>query len=261
MLTAYRRATTARIGTLVNTHQNGDHWFGNALVEDAEIIATERAASAMAHETPALLDGFMKAAPSLGLTGEYVVHCFGRFDFEHAAHKLPDTTFSGRLTKHVGNKAVELIEVGPAHTGGDALVWVRSDRIVFTGDILFIDGHPILWAGPMSNWIAACEMIQALNAQSIVPGHGPVTDAAGVERVRDYLVYIRDEARKRFDASLGAFEAARSIALDDFEGWGDAERIAVNVATLYREFGDDKVPADAATLFGWMAQLWKDRRK
>jgi len=260
MLDAFRRATPAKIGTLVNTHQNGDHWFGNALVENAEIIATERAASAMAHETPAMLEGFMKAAPGLGLTGEYLVHCFGRFDFADAPHKLPGTTFSGRLTKRVGNKAVELIEVGPAHTGGDAIVWVESDRTVFTGDILFIDGHPIVWAGPVGNWIAACEMIEALDAESIVPGHGPVTDGRGVERVREYLSYVRDEARKRFDAGLGAFEAARSIALDDFAGWGDAERIAVNVATLYREFGDEHVPGDAATLFGWMAQLWKDRR-
>jgi glyoxylase-like metal-dependent hydrolase (beta-lactamase superfamily II) len=260
MLDAFRRASTAKIGALVNTHQNGDHWFGNALVEGAEIIATERAASAMAHETPALLDGFMKAAPSLGLTGEYVVHCFGRFDFAHPAHKLPDTTFSGKLTKRVGAKSVELIEVGPAHTGGDAIVWVPADRTVFTGDILFIGGHPIVWAGPIGNWIAACEMIAALRAETIVPGHGPLTDATGVEHVRRYLVYVRDEARKRYDAGLGAFEAARSIALDDFSGWGDAERIAVNVATAYREFGDTNAPSDAATLFGWMAQLWKDKR-
>src|SRR5271154_6401098 len=64
MLEDLRRATPAKIRTLVNTHQNGDHWFGNALVEDAEIIATERAAEAMAHELPSLLDGFMKAAPN-----------------------------------------------------------------------------------------------------------------------------------------------------------------------------------------------------
>ena len=93
-----------------------------------------------------------------------------------------------------------------------------------------------------------------------MPGHGPVTDKAGVARVRDYLTYIRDEAKARFEAGMGAFEAARSIALDDFASWGDAERIAVNVATLYREFGATDAPADAATLFGWMAQLWKDRR-
>ena len=137
---------------------------------------------------------------------------------------------------------------------------VPADKTLFTGDILFIDGHPIMWAGPVENWIAACETIIGMDVETIVPGHGPVTDKKGVARVSDYLVYIRDEAKKRYDSGMGALEAARSIALDDFAGWGDAERIAVNVATLYREFGAKDTPSDAATLFGWMAQLWKDRK-
>jgi glyoxylase-like metal-dependent hydrolase (beta-lactamase superfamily II) len=117
-----------------------------------------------------------------------------------------------------------------------------------------------VWAGPIGNWIDACNMIIGLDAEIVVPGHGPVTDKEGVARVRDYLAYIRDEAKKRYDTGMKPFEAARSIALDDFAGWGDAERIAVNVATLYREFGDTTAPSDAATLFGWMAQLWKDKK-
>lgn len=261
MLDSFARATSAKIRTVVNTHHNGDHCFGNALVEGAEIIASERAAEAMTHESPALLAGLMKAAPQMGLTGEYFLHCFGRYDFAGIAPKLPDTIFSGHFTKHVGAKKIELIEVGPAHTGGDALAYVPADKTIFTGDILFIEGHPIVWAGPIGNWIEACEMILALDVETIVPGHGPITDKQGVARVRDYLSYIRDEARKRYDCGLGALEAARSIALDDFSGWGDAERIAVNVASLYREFGATNVPSDAATLFGWMAQLWKDKPK
>jgi len=46
----------------------------------------------------------------------------------------------------------------------------------------------------------------------------------------------------------------------DFSGWGDSERIAVNTATLYREFGSTGTPSDPATLFGWMAQIWNDRK-
>ena len=137
---------------------------------------------------------------------------------------------------------------------------VPADKTLFTGDILFIDGHPIMWAGPVENWIAACETILAMDVTTIVPGHGPVTDKKGVTRVRDYLAYVQVEARKRFDAGLGALEAARSISLDDYAGWGDAERIAVNVASLYREFGAKDTPSDAATLFGWMAQIWKDKK-
>jgi cyclase len=260
MLAGFKRVSPAMIATLVNTHHNGDHCYGNACVPDCQIVATVAAAEAMKHETPRGLAQFMKAAPGLGLTGEYLIHCFGDFDFEKTSFRAPDQTFSGHSTRQVGRKRVELIEVGPAHTGGDALVYVPADKTLFTGDILFIDGHPIMWVGPVENWIAACETILAMDVETIVPGHGPVTDKKGVERVRNYLVYIRDEAKKRFDAGIGAFEAARSIALDDFAGWGDGERIAVNVATLYRTFGAKDTPADAATLFGWMAQIWKDRK-
>jgi glyoxylase-like metal-dependent hydrolase (beta-lactamase superfamily II) len=260
MLDAFARTTRATIRTLVNTHHNGDHCYGNALVEGAEIISTERAAEEMHRETPNGLAQVMKAAPTLGLTGEYFLHCFARFDFDGVKTKHPTTTFKNRLTRTVGSKQVHVIEVGPAHTGGDALVHAPADRALFTGDILFVEGTPIMWVGPVGNWIKACEMIESMDVETIVPGHGPVTDKHGVARVRHYLTFIRDEAKKRYDAGMPAFEAARAIALDDFSGWGDAERIAVNTATLYREFGAKDTPSDPATLFGWMAQLWKDRK-
>ena len=260
MLDGFKRTSSAKIRTLVNTHHNGDHCYGNGCLPDCQIVATVGAAEAMKHETPRGLAQFMKAAPGLGLTGEYLIHCFGDFDFEKTSFRAPDQTFTGHTTRQVGDKRVELIEVGPAHTGGDALVHVPADKTLFTGDILFIDGHPIMWVGPVENWIAACETILAMDVETIVPGHGPMTAKKGVTRVRDYLAYVQGEARQRYDSGMGAFEAARSIALDDFAGWGDGERIAVNVATLYREFGAKDTPSDAATLFGWMAQIWKDRK-
>jgi glyoxylase-like metal-dependent hydrolase (beta-lactamase superfamily II) len=260
MLESFRRASDTKIRTLFNTHHNGDHCYGNALVEGAEIVATEDARTAMTHETPDGLARLMKVAPGMGLTGEYFLHCFGRFEFGGIDAKLPDQTFHGHLTRQVGAKTVELIEVGPAHTGGDAIAYVPQDKTVFTGDILFIEGHPIIWAGPVGNWIAACERIEAMDVENIVPGHGPITDKNGVARLREYLAYIRDEAKGRYDAGMSAFEAARDISFADFANWGDAERIAVNTATLYREFGAKDVPSDAATLFGWMAQIWNDRK-
>ncbi len=264
MLSAMRAAApraAKTIGTLVNTHHNGDHCYGNELVEGAEIIASTHAAEEMKREQPTLLANFMKAAPGLGLTGEYLMHCFGAFDFNGITPTPPTTTFSGRMRRHVGAKTVELIEVGPAHTGGDVLVHVPADKTVFTGDILFIEGTPIMWAGPVANWIAACDQILRLDCETIVPGHGPVTDKRGVKAVQSYLTYIRDEARERYDAGLSARDAAHDIALGDYDSWGDAERIAVNVATLYREFSGDQTPPNAAELFALMGEIWATRRK
>ncbi len=98
MLDGFRRVSPAKIGTLVNTHHNGDHCYGNALVEGAEIVATEAARTAMGHETPGGLARLMKAAPSMGRTGEYFLHCFGRYEFGSTVRPetSPITPFMGR---------------------------------------------------------------------------------------------------------------------------------------------------------------------
>ena len=248
------------INTVVNTHANGDHTHGNGLCTHAEVIASEASAREMEAITPELLQSLKEAAPDLGDTGQYYFDIFGPFRFDDVAEKLPTRTFSGSLSMNVGDKQVELVEVGPAHTNGDVLVFVENNSTVFTGDILFIDGTPIMWAGPVSNWIAACDLIIARDPEVIVPGHGPITDKAGVERVKAYLAYIDEEARKRFDAGMDAKEAAFDISLSDFDAWTDAERIAVNVNTLYREYTGDTSPPNTLELFTLMAEIKKSQR-
>ncbi|MFT3774980.1 MAG: MBL fold metallo-hydrolase [Minicystis sp.] len=260
MLTAMRAAepkAAERIGTVVNTHHNGDHCYGNELCEGAEIIASQAAATAMTHEPPALLQGFLANAPQLGPLGEYLIHCFGRFDFAGIKQVLPTLTFSGRLQRRVGDKTVDVIEVGPAHTSGDVIVHVPSARTVFTGDILFVDVHPVMWAGPVRNWLDACEQILAMDVETVVPGHGPVTDKNGVRALMRYLAYVRDESKKRYEAGMAVFDAAMDIALTDWPHWADAERMVVNVASMYRELSGDTSPAQPAVLFGMMAQAKK----
>jgi cyclase len=263
MLAAMREAVPAArcIDTLVNTHANGDHCFGNELVGGATIVASQACAEEMRALPPATLAALVRGADALGEAGAFFREIFGVFEFEGITLTLPNETFQGRATRRVGEKRVELIEVGPAHTRGDVLVHVPDDRTVFTGDILFIGGHPIVWEGPVANWVRACDVLLAMGAEHIVPGHGPITDSQGVRDVRDYFVWLEEEARRRFDAGLCSREAARDIDLGGYADWGDAERIAVNVATLYRDFGDPSPPPGALELFGRMAELARDRRR
>lgn len=227
----------SKVDTLVNTHANGDHCYGNELVGEARIIASVATAEEMPEVPPSLMAGLIAGADAMGEVGEYVKRSFGSYDFDGITLTPPTDTFEGRLDLAVGDTAVELIEVGPAHTRGDVIVHVPSSGAVFTGDILFIEGTPIMWEGPVANWIDACEKIAALKPQVIVPGHGPLTDVAGAMAVRDYLIYVHEEARLRFDAGLSVRDAAFDISLGDYSAWLDSERIAVNVATLYKEFG------------------------
>jgi cyclase len=282
MLEAMRAAVPAAktIGTVVNTHANGDHCWGNQLVRDAEIIASRRGAAEMSEIPPTLmakLEKIARLSMRLGPVGRgigwladklgvellasvveaapFVLEIFGPFEFEGIELVLPTRTFDDALSLKVGDKRVELIEVGPAHTKGDVIVHVPDDRVVFTGDILFIGGHPIVWEGPVSNWIRACERIEAMDVDAIVPGHGAMTDKAGVRRVREYLAYVQEQARGRYDAGMSAFEAAKDIDLREFETWADKERIVVNVDTLYREFSGRGPRKSAVPCFAAMARF------
>ena len=257
MLDAMRRAApaAARIDTLVNTHANGDHCYGNSLVGGASIVASRATAEEMGEISPEMLAGMLENAGRMGPAGEFFRRAFGAFEFAGIELALPTRTFEGSLDLRVGGKKVRLIEVGPAHTRGDVLVHSLDDRVLFTGDILFIGGTPIVWEGPVDNWIRACEQIESLDVEVVVPGHGPLTDPAGARAVREYLVYVSDQARARYDAGLSAAEAARDIALGEYADWTDTERIAVNVHTLYREFGGQSQRADTGELFALMAEL------
>ena len=243
------------IRALINSHSNGDHCNGNNCVDTDEVISSEATLEEMSHESPEMMAALLKQAPEMGTLGKYFLECFGSFNFEGVTKRLPNTTFTGQTQRQVGDKIVELIEVGPAHTNGDILVHVPSDKVVFTGDILFIEGHPILWAGPVKNWINACDRIISMEVDFVVPGHGPVTDNRGVKAVRDYLAYIDTESRKRFESGMSALEAAKEIDLDLFSSWGDGERIAVNVNSLYREYKGEEKREEITLLFQQMAEL------
>src|ERR671925_620207 len=195
MLGAMRPVTDEHpIDAAMNTHGNGDHCFGNALLPaGAEVYATVAAAADMQAAPPQLVDALKHADLGPDFT-RYMRRIFGPFQFEGIELRVPTSTFEGRLDLRIGDRTVHLVEVGPAHTAGDAIVHVPDAGVVFTGDIVFVEGTPIVWAGPFSNWIAACDRILALDARTLVPGHGAVTDASGVHEVKGYLAYVRAEA-------------------------------------------------------------------
>jgi glyoxylase-like metal-dependent hydrolase (beta-lactamase superfamily II) len=128
---------------------------------------------------------------------------------------------------------------------------VPADKVVFTGDLLFNEGHPIVWDGPIANWIAACDHIVGLDVDTVVPGHGPITDKQAVRNLKSYFEFVLREAKARLDAGMGWEEAGNDIALDGFRGWGESERIVANVRAAYRDLGGD-VHGGAGGVFGAM---------
>lgn len=263
MLDAFKAITdSSPLQAAVNTHANGDHCFGNQLLPAGlTVYATATAVEEMRAIPPALLHLLFKT-PAIDdpVFAEWARTAFGPFRFDDVELRLPSETFDGRLDLRVGEREVSFIDLGPAHTGSDSIVHVHDAGTVFTGDLLFVGGTPIAWQGPIQNWLDACEQILALDADTLVPGHGPVTDAGGVRDVLRYLEYVRAEARKRFDSGMDPADAADDIDLGEFADWGDAERIVVNVETAYREFDPGHEPPPVPELFARMAR-WSARHQ
>jgi cyclase len=240
----------APIQTVVNTHADGDHWWGNRLVADAEIITSRASYDEMLALRPAsmVLLGMMGWLLSIvwvfgaGKVGRWFRKMAAPYHHAGLRPTLPTRTFEGELVLDVGGREVQLIQVGPAHTAGDLLVYVPDVKMLFSGDILFVNSTPVIWAGPVENWLAALDRILGMDVDVILPGHGPVVDKAAVQKVKDYWVYVTAEARKRYEAGMPAREAAADIVLgEDFERqffahWNSPERMMTNTHTLYRQW-------------------------
>jgi glyoxylase-like metal-dependent hydrolase (beta-lactamase superfamily II) len=251
MLEAMRPLTQAApIQTVVNTHADGDHWWGNRLVAPAEIITSQASYEEMLTLRPESLVLLGRVGRLLSGLRVFGADRVGRWfrnmvaPYQHAGLRpaLPTRTFEGSLVLEIGGREVQLIQVGPAHTEGDLLVYVPDAKVLFSGDILFVGSTPVMWAGPVENWLAALDRILDMEAEVIVPGHGPVVDKAAVHQVREYWVYVTAQVRQRYEAGMPAREAAQDIALGEefarqpFAHWDSPERMMTNTHTLYRQW-------------------------
>jgi cyclase len=264
MLRAMRDTIPAarQIDTLVNTHSNGDHCFGNQLVAGAKILTTQAVNKIIEGYGPemALFERVLSNPSAYGRAGEFMAECFAPFDLTGIAMPPADETFTGSLDLTVGDKRVHLIDFGPAHTESDTIVWVPQDKVVYTGDLVFVGGHPAIWAGPIVNWIKACDAILGWDVETIVPGHGPVCTKREVREFRDYLQFLVAEARLRYDAGMTCEEAANDIQFGRFSSWTDAERTVVNMITLWKEFSGESPKLDFVEVWAAMAR-YADRRR
>jgi len=241
---AIKRTTRKKVGALINTHHHLDHTGGNRFFRGVPIIATDKCRDELAPGFPPvpLLQRFMPA--------------FAR-EFPLLEVALPTLTFHDRLVIHDGEREVHLWHPGePAHTAGDATVFLPKERVLFTGDLAFHYVTPLAFQGHVGNWIKAADRVLVLEADVIVPGHGPIGTKKDVSAMREYLALVQREAKKRFDAGMPAEAAARDIKLGVYVAWRESERILPNVMRCYQEFrGETRRPVDILAMIEGMERL------
>jgi cyclase len=220
---AWRAAVTSitrnPVTALVNTHHHADHTNGNFLfAPGATIIGHEKCRDEVKASTP------FRSTP-----------LFPGTDFGECPPEPPVLTFSDRLTLWVDDLEVQLIYVGPAHTTNDVVAWIPERRLLFSGDVIFNGGTPFAMFGSVAGWLDALDRIEALGAETIVPGHGPIAGPGAIGEVRGYLRWLQETAKRGFDGGQQPLEAARAADLGRFARLTDPERLVPNLHRAYSE--------------------------
>jgi glyoxylase-like metal-dependent hydrolase (beta-lactamase superfamily II) len=236
--------TDAPIRYLVNTHFHFDHAHGNAgfpatttvighevtgerLRRDvtkepifAAVGTPEAAAFQVAEAEAALAAAAPEARPAL--EGQVAMLRRHLAAVQALEIRPPDLTFDGRLVLREGGREIQLLFLGRGHTGGDVVVWLPAERVVFTGDLLQ-PGAPYLGDGYPDEWGRTLDAVAALPFEWVAPGHGePFRDRAVIDEAKRFLADFTAEARALRAEGLDVREAAARLELDGWEeyaGW------------------------------------------
>ncbi|MEU8542850.1 MBL fold metallo-hydrolase [Streptomyces sp. NPDC048717] len=204
--------------TIVTTHHHGDHTYGNGVfLPEARIVGH---ASCRSEQLAA---------------GHQLHQMWPANDFGHIEIEPPHLTYEGRLTLYVGDTEVRVIHPGPAHTIGDSIVHLPRHGIVFTGDLVFNGGTPFVPMGSLAGSLRALDLLRALDAEIVVPGHGRVTDPSAYEPTERYLRWVTELAEQGWARGDSPLETARKADPGEFGTWPESERLVANLHRAYSE--------------------------
>lgn len=213
----------APVSRLVNTHSHPDHTFGNVLFEGATVLAHTRCREDLLQDTllerpPPVWD----PVPSWGVD----------------RLRLPDLTFDTSVDLWVGDRrlVVEFIG-GPAHTGGDVVVWLPQERVLFAGDLAFNGGTPLMVSGSVTGYLAALDRLRGYGAEVLVPGHGAPCGPDALDVLERYTRFVVDLAEQAIAAGQDPLEAARQTDLGEFAALSEPERLVPNLHRAYADLG------------------------
>lgn len=239
VLREIRKLTDQPVKYVVNSHWHWDHWYGTEVYRrafpDLRVIAHEKTREMMMgpalafnkpgidEQLPGYLEGLSKRVaaaevttpPPANLARMKDALSMGRFFLDQkrsVAHTFPDVTFGDRLTIHLGEREIRILNHGRAVTPGDAFLYLPKERIVVTGDLLV---NPVAFALGVypTGWLQALEKIDALDATLIVPGHGePLRDKSLLHATMDVFRVLLRDGKKAKANGLTAKQAIEVVS-------------------------------------------------
>lgn len=205
------KLTDQPVAYVIDTGGQDHRWLGNGYwkAQGATLIAS----------ADAVADQQSRGSMQLTMLGQLVGD-----GVEGTAPVYADIQFEETHVLELGGRRIEIRHPAAAHTPGDSFVWLPQERVVFTGDIVYVGRVlGVMEFSDSASWLEAFAALEALKPEHLIPGHGPATTLARAQvDTRDYLANLRARMREHIDAGgdiIGSVEVdqAAFAGLDQFD--------------------------------------------
>jgi glyoxylase-like metal-dependent hydrolase (beta-lactamase superfamily II) len=242
-----KSVTDKPIKFLLNTHHHGDHVGGNEVFKQfAIIVGHDNVRTRMLawpqeilRDVPARIEAAQKAGNQ-----EQVKTLTDQLEW---AKKIkieemsPVLTFDSEFRIHMGDETIDVWHTPPAHTDGDSVVYFHKANVLHTGDLLFNKVIPFIdvdHGGSVKGYLDALDRVagRVPADAKVIPGHGEVTDMAGLKAFRQYIADVLEVARKARAAGKSKDDFLKDVDLPVYKDYtGYAQRFKANAAAAYDE--------------------------
>jgi len=243
-----KKVTDKPIKFLINTHHHGDHVGGNEIFRQfALIVAHDNVRKWMLASPADILKeypGRLEDAKKAG-NADMVKFLTDQIEWARNARveeiPAPVMTFDSEFRIYMGPETIQVWHLPPAHTDGDSVVYFERANVLHMGDDFFNRVVPFIDAahgGSARGYIAAIDKVLARVPANvtIIPGHGEVSDVAGLKVLRQYMVAIGEAARKAKSSGQSKADFLKAVDLPAYKDWnGYKDRFKTNCETAYDE--------------------------
>jgi len=250
---AAEELTKNEVKYVVNSHYHNDHIRGNQVFDGAEIIATQKTKELIEKTEPEELEYEKKVVDDRIKSTQEEINgetdprkleehkmWFGYYkaikeSFDEYETILPNTIIKDTLILEGKGRRVILFSKGKGHTESDMVLLLPKDKVLFTGDLLFIESHPWLGAGFLDEWIEYLGELKKLNVEQIVPGHGPVGNKQNLDEMISYIQTVTNLVDNALTDNISKEDLKMTSVPDEYKDWWLSRFFTLNLVVQYNK--------------------------